>query len=383
MPQVRPQDIIDIVFLSMLIYQLYRWFRRSHAIRLLTGLLVVMAIFFITRHVGLNMTSWVLQQLETVMIVLVVVVFQNEIRQALYKFSLLREFTGVSEKRGSAGFSAVADAVFELASEKTGAIIVFQRKEQLEDHLLHGVPVDASFSSPLLRNIFSDATPLHDGAVFVRDERIVAAACLLPLSDSATLPRQYGTRHRAALGLTEKTDAVVLVVSEERGEVSVAAAGELRPVPDRAHLEEILQSLLSPDAEESGKGIIPLLFSDMLPKTAILLAVSAVWLILAFRQGDVSFVPATLAFKGIPEGMALARVVPADVTAKVRSTSALAPSPQNLALLAELDLSGLPEGSSTLKITPSMVRVPAGITVISVDPSSVKVAIRPMKRAKQ
>ena len=382
MPHVRLQDILDVIILSVLVYQLYRWFRRSHAIRLLSGLLVVMAIFFITRHAGLNMTSWVLQQLETVIIVLVVVVFQNEIRHALYRFSLLREFVSGAEKDGCTGLSAVSDAVFELAAEKTGAIIVFQRKEQLDEHLLHGVPIDARLSAPLLRNIFSDATPLHDGAVFVRDERIVTASCLLPLSDSSTLPRHYGTRHRAAIGLTEKTDAVVLVVSEERGEVSVVAGGQIRAVSSSQELKEDLQSLLAPDNGQSERGLFRYIFSDMPPKLSIFAAVSIIWLLLAFRQGEVSFAPAPLAFKGLPDGMALSRVVPEEVTAKVRSTSALAPSPKNLSLVAELDLSGLPEGTSTLRISPSMVKAPPGIAVVSIDPYSVRVTIRPARAAR-
>ena len=380
MPAVRPQDILDILILSILAYQLYSWFRSSHAVKVLTGLAVVMAIFFITRYTGMNMTSWVLQQLETVMIVLVVVVFQNEIRQALYRFSLLREFIGGVTEHGCTSPAEVADAVFELASKKTGAIIVFERQEQLDDHLLHGVPVDARLSSALLSTLFSDGTPLHDGAVLVRNERIVTAACLLPLSGNPNLPQQYGTRHRAALGLAERTDAVVLVVSEERGEVSVAFSGKLEAVSDKEQLKSMLESLLVAEASKTSSGFTKRLFSDLVPKTAILLVVTSIWLLLAMRQGDVTFVATTLTFKGIPEGMAISRVVPEDVTARIRSTSALAPSPQQLNLLAEIDLANLKEGQNTLRITPSMVRVPAGISVIAVEPSSVRVTIRSSKK---
>lgn len=382
MPDVRLQDILDIVILSILVYQMYSWFRRSQAIRLLIGLLVVMAIFFITRLAGLNMTSWVLQQLETVIFVLVVVVFQNEIRHALYRFSLLREFVSGTVEKECTGISAVSEAVFDLAAERVGAIIVFQRREQLDDHLLHGVPIDARLSVPLIKNIFCDATPLHDGAVFVRDERIVAASCLLPLSDSSLLPRHYGTRHRAALGLTEKSDAVVLVVSEERGEVSLATGGEITAISDSGRLKDTLRSLLVPADEQPARGLFRSLFSDMLPKLSIMAAVTFIWLMLALRQGDVSFVQATLKLKGVPAGMALVRVVPEEVTAKVRSTSALAPSPQNLSLVAEVDLAGLPEGSTGIKIAPSMIKAPAGISVISLDPSLVRVTLKTAKISK-
>ena len=172
MPSIRLQDILDILIMSFLIYQLYSWFRRSRAIQVLAGLGVVIAFFFLTRQTGLQMTSWVLQQLETVLIVLVVVVFQNEIRQALYRFSLLRGLVGNSPPNRCSSPDTLSEAVFELAAEQTGAIIVLQRQDRLDEHLLHGVPLDAQISAPLLRNLFHDGSPLHDGAVLIRDERI-------------------------------------------------------------------------------------------------------------------------------------------------------------------------------------------------------------------
>ncbi|MGB4598738.1 MAG: diadenylate cyclase CdaA [Trichlorobacter sp.] len=376
MPSIRLQDILDILIMSFLIYQLYSWFRRSRAIQVLAGLGVVIAFFFLTRQTGLQMTSWVLQQLETVLIVLVVVVFQNEIRQALYRFSLLRGLVGNTPQNHCSSPSTLSEAVFELAAQQTGAIIVLQRQDQLDEHLLHGIPLDAQISTPLLRNLFHDGSPLHDGAVLIRDERIAMASCLLPLSDTTRLSQQYGTRHRAALGLSEQTDAVVLVVSEERGEVSLAVDDELQPISDAGTLKNRLEELLVPQRTQPRTPLSKRLFSDLLPKGIILLGVSAIWLLLATRPGEVAIVPASLTFHNLPDGLALVRSYPEELSVRIRSTSGLAPSPRQLELTADLDLSTAQEGQNTLRIPTSLIHAPSGVTVVGVEPSTARIIIR-------
>jgi len=376
MPSIGLKDILDILIMSVLVYQLYSWFRRSRAIQVLAGLGIVIAFFFVTRQTGLQMTSWVLQQLETVMIVLVVVVFQNEIRQALYRFSLLRELLGNNTQSPSSSPSVISEAVFELAAARTGALLVFERQDRLDEHLLHGTPLDAQISTALLCTLFHNGSPLHDGAVLIRDDRIVQAACLLPLSDTANLPQQYGTRHRAALGVTERSDAVALAVSEERGQVSLAIGDLLQPIRSPEVLKKRLEQLLAP---QSARQRIPLgrrLFGDLVPKTVTLLGVTAIWLALAARPGEVAIVPATLTFHGLPDGMALVRSHPEEATVRVRSSSGLAPSPRELDLTADLDLSGVVTGNNTLRLTTTQVRAPSGVTVVGVEPSSVRVTIR-------
>lgn len=383
MPTIRIQDILDILIMSVLVYQLYSWFRRSRAIQVLAGLGVVIAFFFLTRLTGLQMTSWVLQQLETVMIVLVVVVFQNEIRQALYRFSLLRELVGGSAQTRQTSAAVISEAVFELAAERTGAIIVFQRQDPLDEHLLHGVTLDAQISLPLVRNLFHNGTPLHDGAILIRNERIIMASCLLPLSEDSSLPQQYGTRHRAALGLSERSDAIVVVVSEERGEVSLAVGTELKAIPTPAILQQRLEELLAPPATTPRMPVVQRLLTDLGPKSAILVGVTAVWLLLAARPGEVAIVPATLTFHGLPDGMALVRANPEEVTVRVRSSSGLAPSPRQLDLTADLDLSSVQEGQNSLRLTASQIRAPSGVTVVGVEPSTVRVTVRSLPRKKQ
>lgn len=377
MPPIRIQDILDILIMTTLVYLLYTWFRRSRAIQVLGGLAVVLAIFFLTRQTGLHMTSWVLQQLETVLIVLVVVVFQNEIRQALYRLNILKDLLGEPHQRRCSGLATVAATAFELAAERTGAIIVLQRHDQLDEHLLHGISLDAQLSAPLLRNIFCTNTPLHDGAILIHDERIVTASCLLPLSDAATLPQQYGTRHRAALGLSERSDAAVVVISEERGEVSLAIGETLYSISNADELHHALERHLVPaHSPPLRRSYRQLIFSDLLPKGAILTGVTLIWLLLAARQSEVALVPASLSFHGLPDGLALVRVSPEEITVRVRSTSALAPSPRQLDLAADLDLSGVQEGANTLRIPASLIKVPSGVNVVGIEPTTVRVTIR-------
>ncbi len=376
MPQFRPQDILDILIMSILIYQLYSWFRNSLAIQVLAGLGTVTAIYFLTRQTGLYMTSWVLQQLGTVIIVVIVVVFQNEIRQTLYRFSKLKELVKGATAQGSPIPSTIAEAVFELARDYCGAIIVFQRNDPLDDQLTNGIQMNALVSKPLLRTIFQDGTPLHDGAVVIQNGFLTQAACLLPLSDSNQIPQQYGTRHRAAIGLTERTDAIVLAISEERGEVSLSMAGNLTIIKDIKQLDSRLEELLTSEENEQKHSFFKRIFSNLLPKAAILISVTIIWLMLSARQGEVAIVPVPLALHGLPDGMSLTKVTPEEVTVRLRSTSGLVPSPRQLDLTADLDLSSVKEGYNTMRVSLSHVRVPTGMTVVGIEPTTVRVVVK-------
>ena len=379
MPQFKLQDLLDILIMAILVYQLYSWFRKSRAIQVVAGLGTVTAIYFITRQVGLHMTSWVLQQLGTVIIIVIVVVFQNEIRQTLYRFSKLRELVGGSSERTCSGPTIIAEAVFGLAKIHCGAILVFQRTDQLEDHLSNGTQLDALVSTHLLQSIFHEGTPLHDGAVLIRNEQIIQAACLLPLSDSEKLPQQYGTRHRAAIGLTERTDAVVIVVSEERGEVSLSTRGELTTLHNVTDLERELERLLMPEGKQTKRPFVQRIFSDLPSKAGVLLGVTIIWLLLSIRQGEVAIVPVPLIFHGLPNGMTLTRVSPEEVTVRLRSNSGLTPSPRQLDLTADIDLGAVQEGHNTLRVSLSHVRVPSGMTVVGIEPTTVKIVVRRVK----
>ncbi len=370
---IRIQDVADILIMTFLLYQLYSWFSRTRAMQVLLGLGVVTLIYFATRFLGLYMTSWILQELGTVLIVLIIVVFQSEIRQALYRFSLLRHLFEDHQTQQHSWFQEVSETLFNLAEKRTGAILVIQRGESLHDLTLHGVRLDCEISPQILEAIFYDGAPLHDGAALVQDGRIVLASCHLPLSVNSDLPQFLGTRHRAALGLSERSDAVVVVVSEERGEVSLAVAGELRRMPDQVALVTALEELVSPVSEKPRMTLRQRWFSNLLPKTAILLVVTAFWVLITSRQGQITTVTAPVRLQGLPAELVLVRSVPEEVDVQVKSFSSLTPPPAKLDLVADIDLSGIREGQSAIRIRNSDFNLPSGVVIAGVNPSSIRI----------
>jgi len=372
---IRIQDLADILIMTFLLYQLYSWFRKTRAMQVLLGLGVVVLIYFATRFLDLYMTSWILQQLGTVLVILLIVVFQAEIRQTLYRFSLLRSFFDPQKKEQHSHFQHIAETLFRFADTRTGALLVFKRNESLADLMLNGVRLDCEVSPQILEAIFADNAPLHDGAVLVREGRIDQASCHLPLSSNPDIPQYYGTRHRAALGLSERTDAIVVVVSEERGEVLLAEAGEFRKCSGPAELVAVLEQSINPVSETASLTIWQKMFSNLLPKTALLLIVTAFWALITSRQGQITTVSAPVSIHGISNELALVRSSPEEVEVQVKSFSSLTPTPAKLDITASVDLTGVREGQSAVRIKTSDFALPSGMMVTSVSPSSIKVVI--------
>jgi uncharacterized protein (TIGR00159 family) len=375
-PYFRPQDIADILIMSFLVYQLYSWFKNTRALQVVIGLGFLVLLYMVTKNFGLFMTSWVLQELGTVLFVLLIVIFQSEIRQALYRFSLLRNFFDRQGSTIQLDLMDLSRTIFELARERTGALIVFQRRELLDEYLLHGIPLDSVVSSQLIGTIFGKGTPLHDGAVVIRGNRIVQASCHLPLSNDGDLPSQYGTRHRAALGLSERSDATVVVVSEERGEVSLAVSGELTRVATPEILSGRLNALLANAAPEvSGVPLKRMLFSDLWPKLTIVLLVCICWLVITAKQGAIVTVTAPIKFHNLPDGLALLKSTPEELEVQLKSFSSLTPSPKEIDIAADLNLAGTKEGSNTLPVKSADFQLPLGVIITGINPSTIKVTM--------
>jgi hypothetical protein len=239
--------------------------------------------------------------------------------------------------------------------------------------MLNGVHLDCEITPQILETIFAVNTPLHEGAVLIRDGRIALASCHLPLSTNPDLPQYLGTRHRAALGLSERTDAIVVVVSEERGEVSLAEAGELFKTGSPGELVALLEDRVSPVREKTPMSLRQKLFSNLLPKTALLLIVTAFWGLITSRQGQITTVAAPVRLQGISDELILVRNSPEEVEVKLKSLSSLAPTPAKLDIAANVDLSGVREGQATVRIKNSDFTLPSGMEVSSVNPSSIRV----------
>ncbi|NVN92868.1 MAG: TIGR00159 family protein [Desulfuromonadales bacterium] len=370
---IRIQDVADILIMTFLLYQLYSWFYRTRAMQVLLGLGVVTLIYFATRFLGLYMTSWILQELGTVLIILLIVVFQSEIRQTLYRFSMLRHLFERRTETKPSDFQEIAETLFSLAAKRTGALLVFERNEPLEDLMLNGVRLDCEITSQILEAIFMDGTPLHDGAALIRENRIAVASCHLPLSVNPDIPQYLGTRHRAALGLSERTDAIVAAVSEERGTVSLAVGSELQIFNSPGELIAALGRLIDPVRERARMLPRLHLFSNLLPKTAILVVVTIFWALITSRQGQIITVTAPVRLHGIPERLALVRSSPEEVDVQLKSFSILTPLPSKLDLAADIDLSGIREGQAAVRIKNTDFKLPSGMEMTAVNPPTIRI----------
>lgn len=372
-PAIRIQDIADILIMTFLLYQLYSWFRGTRAIQVLLGLGVVTLIYFTTRFLDLYMTSWVLQELGTVLIVLIIVVFQTEIRQALYRFSLLRHILDSRHETKQGEFQEIAETIFRMAENKTGALIVFQGGDSLNDLMTNGVTINGDISPQMLESIFYDGAPFHDGAALINNGKIEKAACHLPLSVNPDVPQYLGTRHRAALGLSERTDAIIIAVSEERGEVSLINASEIRRMNTPAELIMALNELLSNDVEIPRVTLTQRLFSNLFPKLILLFSVCTFWILITNRQGQITTIAAPVRLSAVPDNMFLLKTTPENVTVQIKAMSSLAPQPSKIDLTAEIDASKISEGNNSLRVTQSDVNLPTGMLITSISPSNVKV----------
>lgn len=240
-------DVIDTALVAYFLYRIYLMLKHTRAAALVKGLIVLVFLMVLSRWLNLHVINWILEKLMTVVMIALPVVFQPELRRALEQIGrgrLFHKTTELDEQELEEVIGAVTSAAVVMSQRKVGALIVFERETGLEERIETGVQIDGLVSDSLLLNIFEKDTPLHDGAVIIRGKRIVAASCLLPLTDARNLSQELGTRHRAALGISEQSDAIVLVVSEETGTISVAKNGELFRYLQADDVKELLRAAI-------------------------------------------------------------------------------------------------------------------------------------------
>ena len=251
---IRVTDIIDIAIIAYVIYKLFSLLRNTRAEQVLYGFIIVLVFASVADILSLNTVSWVMNQFLTVALVFIIVVFQPELRSALERLGRGRSiFTGERALKSENTIDELTRAMSSLARQKIGALVVLEREVGLNDIVESGTTLDADVSSELLINIFIPNTPLHDGAVIIGKEKIIAAACYLPLSNSNLISKELGTRHRAAAGISEKSDAIVIVVSEETGNISVVENGRIDRYFDEDSLKQRLQKDLVLVKDEPSK----------------------------------------------------------------------------------------------------------------------------------
>lgn len=236
LPQMTITDVVEIIIIAFLFYYMLLWIKNTRAWMLLKGLMVVLLFVLIAAVFQMNTIIWIAKNTLNVLLIALVVIFQPEMRKALENLgrkNILSSLFSFDLSKGESGkfsdktINELVKACYEMGKVKTGALIVVEDDMVLTEYERTGIAVDGILTSQLLINIFEKNTPLHDGAVIVRGDRVVAATCYLPLTDSLSISKDLGTRHRAAVGISEASDSLTIVVSEETGRVSIALGGEL------------------------------------------------------------------------------------------------------------------------------------------------------------
>lgn len=259
LPKITATNILEIAIISFLLYEVLAWIKNSRAWTLLKGIVVILVFALFAYVLKLDTIQWLLEKTAIVAATALVIIFQPELRKALEQLGSKNLLTGIlsfDDGKMNTGFTEktvneLARATFELGKVKTGALMVIEREESLKEIERTGIEVDAIVTSQLLINIFEHNTPLHDGAVVIRGNRIVAATCYLPLSDNTLISKDLGTRHRAAIGISESTDSITIVVSEETGRISLAEHGILTRINDAETLRQALSDVKN---KEPGSG---------------------------------------------------------------------------------------------------------------------------------
>jgi diadenylate cyclase len=239
-------DVLDILVVAFIVYEVLRLIRGTRAVQMAVGSVLIAVLFLASRVLPLPTVNWLIRNIFGYVVFAAIVIFQSDIRRALAHFGrapLLRRLTRTQAADETVEELVVAAST--LSDKRTGAIIVVERAIGLRNYIESGIPLDATITHDLLVSVFQLASPLHDGAVIIQDERVAAAACFLPLTVNPALSRELGARHRAAIGLTEETDAVAVIVSERTGAISLALEGSIERNISPAQLSERLRALVT------------------------------------------------------------------------------------------------------------------------------------------
>lgn len=260
-PKITFKNLIEIAIIALVVYEMLIWIKNTRAWTLLKGIVFIFAFFLGAAVLELDTILWLLEKTSYIAVTALIVIFQPELRKALEQLGSRNVFTSLfsvddpkkNEEFTEKTINELVRACFEMGKVKTGALMVIERGRPLGEIERTGIEVDGIVTSQLLINIFEHNTPLHDGAVVIRGNRVAAATCYLPLSDNMAISKDLGTRHRAAVGVSETTDSVTLVVSEETGRVSVAVSGQLRRISDGDELKTLLSVLIKREPVTAGR----------------------------------------------------------------------------------------------------------------------------------
>jgi len=375
----RWQDGLDILILTYIFYRLYLWLRKKKALRMILAILALPLFYILARWVDLPLSVWGLQNLWPVILIVLVVIFQEEIREVLGNVSLPSFFFGRSERLTSEAIDKIVEAAFQMAERRIGGLIVLQKKDDLDELIHEKTPLDAEINEDLLISIFNPQSPLHDGAVILLGDRIRHAAALLPLCKSISLPKEWGTRHRAGVGITEISDAECIIISEERREVLLASKGTLKKKEKREDLKQSLVHVAPVQEKKDGENVWPKkLFEDLPQKALFLFLVCLLWVfVIGIRQGEVGFnIP--IEYYSVPQNLVIAGEPPKEVNVRLKGSQRLLSSLKPDQIRVRVDLSNAHKGSNQISLSETNIDRDPGISVANFYPRNIRLQLSPV-----
>ncbi len=371
---LRWQDAVDILLNSYILFRFYVLFRGTYVFRVIAGIAFLWIFQRIAVFFGLILTSWVMQGITAVAALIIIIIFRNEIRNVLQTKNLKAILWGFPHKTLSTPIEIIAESVAALSKRNSGALIVFPGREDVKDIVQTGVPWRGLVSKEMILSIFWNDNPVHDGAAIIQGDRIAEVGVILPLSRRNDLPSHYGTRHRAALGLAETTDALIIVVSEERGNVLAAKNSEILDITDNAQLEKILRKHMGVTEEEGGALRKEKLEIGIAALISILF-ITGVWF--SFSQGLDTLITLEIPVEytqSVPE-MEIIDTSVNSVLLHLGGSGTLIKSVRPEQVQVRLDLSKAEAGPNKFPITRENIVLPPGIFLKKVTPQVVEATL--------
>lgn len=374
----RWQDGLDILILTFVFYRLYLWLRRKRALRMVMAILALPFCYAIAQWIDLPLSVWILQNLWAVILLVLVVIFQQEIREVLGRITLPTFLLGKPEVLPTKRLDKIAEATFSMAKKGIGGLIVLQKGHDLDEFIQGKTLLDWEISEEIIISIFNPQSPLHDGAVVIQGDRIRYATALLPVSNSASLPKEWGTRHRAGVGITEVSDAECIIISEERGEVLFAYRGKVEKKECQEDLIKSFSELSSlPEEKIWEKGWPGKLFSDLPRKAFFLMLVCLLWIsVVGIRKGEVSF-NLPIEYYSVPQNLEITGEPLKEINVRIRGSQRLLSSVKTDNLRVRIDLSKANSGTNQISLSETNMNVPSGITVTNFYPRKIRIQLSP------
>lgn len=375
---LRWQDAVDFVVLALALYVLIRWASEAHAFRIASGVVILHVGSLLARHFGLVITGWVLEGAAATTVVFLLIVFQPEIRKALTRLDGRVRFMSRRRSRMEITYRILAEAAFSMSRKRIGALVVLVRRDSVGELTDGGVSLNADLSNELLCGIFQKESPLHDGAVVLEEDRISKARVFLPLTHRADVDRSWGSRHRAAVGLAERSDALVLTVSEQTGHVHLMDGKNIRRIESAAALVEALTVGDDRPMTSLATRVRQATTANLKVKAVALSLALVLWAASSLLvAASVRTVTAPVEFIDVPPGLAVTAQTATEVRLQLRGNSWLLDSENFGRLVAHCSLDGAAEGWQNVTLQQDALDLPHGLTVESIFPHTISVELTP------